>query len=376
MSASPPAESTEVAVVGCGVVGATTAAELARRDADVTVFEAGDVASGASGRAAGVCYDAFAGKLDAEIAEAALAAFRERDALTDCPYVWLAREGDDRNAEAMDEHVPRMRKRGRNVELIDSEDLDSRWPELRTDDVERAAIAHDAGYVDTGNYTRETAQFAIAAGADVREGTPARIDAPAFSGADARVNGDAFDTVVVAAGAHTPRLVAAAGLPMPVKAYRVQAFLSEETPLSAAVPMCYDATGGYYLRPRDGRLFVGDGTVPEAKDPTDWDRRADAWFVDDCAGYLEQAVGQSVPEFRSWAGLCTATPDGHPLVGKRAPGIYVATGFQGHGFMRGPAIGERLAEAVLGESPPPQFDPRRFAPDEDFDIVEGMSLEE
>jgi glycine/D-amino acid oxidase-like deaminating enzyme len=369
MNAAPSAEPTEIAVVGCGVVGATTAAELARRDADVTVFEAGNVASGASGRAAGVCYDAFADSLDAEIAAEALAAFRERNAITDCPYVWFARAGDDRNAEAMADHVPRMQKRDRDVEFIDPADLDARWPQLRTDDVERAAIAHDAGYVDTGDYTRETAQLAIAAGADLREETPARIDA------DGRVNGDAFDAVVVAAGAHTPRLVAAAGLPIAVKAYRVQAFLSEETPLSAAVPMCYDATGGYYLRPRDGRLFVGDGTVPEAKDPTDWDRSADAWFVDDCAGYLEQAVGQSVPEFRSWAGLCTATPDGHPLVGKRAPGIYVATGFQGHGFMRGPAIGERLAEAVLGDSLPSQFDPRRFAPDEDFDIVEGMSLE-
>ncbi|WP_336134623.1 NAD(P)/FAD-dependent oxidoreductase [Natronomonas amylolytica] len=370
MTPAPPAESTRVAVVGCGVVGATTAAELARRDADVTVFEAGDIASGASGRAAGVCYDAFAGKLDAEIAEAALAAFRERDALTDCPYVWLAREGDDRNAEAMADHVPRMQERGRDVEFIDPDDLDSRWPRLRTDDVERAAIAHDAGYVDTGDYTRETAQFAIAAGADIREETPARIDA------DGRVNGEDYDAVVVAAGVHTPRLVAAAGLPIPVKAYRVQAFLSVETPLSAAVPMCYDATGGYYLRPRDGRLFVGDGTVPEAKDPTDWDRTADQWFVEECADYLQQAVGQSVPEFRSWAGLCTATPDGDPLVGERAPGIYVATGFQGHGFMRGPAIGERLAEAVLGGEAPDAFDPRRFAPDEDFDIVEGMSLEE
>jgi sarcosine oxidase subunit beta len=370
MSAAPPAESNDIAVVGCGVVGATAAVELADAGADVTVFEAGDVASGASGRAAGICYDAFADSLDAEIAAEALETFRERDAITDCPYVWLARAGDDRNAEAMAEHVPRMQQQGRDVEFIDPTTLDARWPELRTDDIERAAIAHDAGFVDTGNYTRETAQFAVAAGADLRAETPARLDA------DGSVNGEAFDAVVVAAGAHTPRLLAAAGLPIPVKAYRVQAFLSKETPLSAAIPMCYDATGGYYLRPRRGSLFVGDGTVPEAADPTDWNRRADEWFVEECADYLRQAIGRSVPERRSWAGLCTATPDGDPLVGERAPGIYVATGFQGHGFMRGPAIGKRLAAAVLGESAPSAFDPNRFAPDEDFDIVEGMTLEE
>ncbi|PSQ62747.1 MAG: sarcosine oxidase, partial [Halobacteriales archaeon SW_8_66_22] len=50
----------EIAVVGAGAVGATAAYDLARRGADVTVYDSGAVASGSSGRAAGVCYDAVA----------------------------------------------------------------------------------------------------------------------------------------------------------------------------------------------------------------------------------------------------------------------------------------------------------------------------
>lgn len=359
-----------VAVVGCGVVGATVAMHLARSGADVTIYEAGSVADGASGRAAGVCYDAFAGPLDAKIAAEALEVFRDRGALTAHPYVWLARAGDDRNAQAMADHVPRMREQGRNVEFVDPVVLDERWPELRTDDIECAAIARDAGFVDTSNYTRETAQFAIAAGADLRTHTPVELDA------EGRVDGTDYDAVVVAAGAHTARLLESAGLPIPVKAYRVQAFLSEGTPISNAVPMLFDATGGYYLRPREGRLFVGDGTVPEEHDPTDWDRNADGWFVENCREYLETAVGQPVAEHRSWAGLCTATPDGDPLVGRRAEDVYVATGFQGHGFMRAPAIGRRLAETVLGGAGIDAFDPMRFDGDEPFEIVEGMALDD
>jgi glycine/D-amino acid oxidase-like deaminating enzyme len=359
-----------VAVVGAGVVGATTALELARRGADVTLFEAGDVAAGASGRGGGICYDAFAGRVDADLAARSLATFRERDALTPRPYVWLARAGDERNAQAMAEHVPRMRERGRDVDFLDPAALAERWPALRTGDVARAAIARDAGHVDTATYTRETAQLVIAAGTDLRTGTRVAVeDGPS-------VDGDRYDAVVVAAGAHTASLLDGAGLPVPVKAYRVQAFLSEPTPLADRVPMLYDATGGYYLRPGEGRLFLGDGTVPEAHDPDDWERSADGWFRERCADYLRTAVGESVAAARAWAGLCTATPDGDPLVGERAPGIYVAAGFQGHGFMRAPAVGEALAEEVLGGDGVAAFDPTRFEGDESFEIVEGMTLGE
>lgn len=372
-----PSGEPRVAVVGAGAVGSTVALELARRDADVTLFDAGEVAAGSSDRAAGICYDAFAGRLDAEIAARSLEAFRERDALTDCPYVWLARVGDERNAESMAEHVPRMRERGRDVSFLDPDELAARWPALRSDDVATAAVARDAGLVDPGAYTRETAQFAVVAGAELRTGTSVRLDGAApvvLRGPDDEA--ESFDDVVVAGGAHTAQILSAAGLPVPIKPYRVQAFLSAETALADRVPTLYDATEGFYLRPWSDRLFVGDGTVPEEHDPTDWTRSADEWFLADVASHLERSLGEAVPEARSWAGLCTATPDGDPLVGERAPGVHVAAGFQGHGFMRAPALGERLAEAVLGEGGVDAFDPRRFDGDEEFEIVEGMTLED
>jgi glycine/D-amino acid oxidase-like deaminating enzyme len=122
-------------------------------------------------------------------------------------------------------------------------------------------------------------------------------------------------------------------------------------------------------------VLVGDGTEPVERDPDDWERDADDWFRADCAGYLETALGRSWPVARAWAGLCTATPDGHPLCGERAPGVFVATGWQGHGFMRAPALGEVLAEQVLGGTGVGAFDPDRFDGGESFEVVEGMALD-
>jgi glycine/D-amino acid oxidase-like deaminating enzyme len=214
------------------------------------------------------------------------------------------------------------------------------------------------------------------AGVEVREHTAARLrtgeDGPTVETDDGHED---FDAVLVAAGAHTGRVLADAGLPIPLKPYRVQALVTEADPLTDRVPMCYDATGGYYLRPRDGGLLVGDGTEPVERDPDDWNRDADDWFLADCAGYQETALGRSYPVARAWAGLCTATPDGHPLFGERAPGLFVAAGWQGHGFMRAPAMAERMADQLLGGDGIDAFDPRRFDGDEQFDIVEGMAVE-
>ena len=70
----------EIAIVGAGAVGATAAYELARRGAGVTLYDRGPVANGASGRAAGVCYDAVATEPAATVAPST-AAFSARQAV-------------------------------------------------------------------------------------------------------------------------------------------------------------------------------------------------------------------------------------------------------------------------------------------------------
>lgn len=59
---------------------------------------------------------------------------------------------------------------------------------------------------------------------------------------------------------------------------------------------------------------------------------------------------------RQWAGLYDLSPDHAPIVGPvdEAPGLFLASGFMGHGFMMAPAVGKRLARAIAtGETPEP-----------------------
>jgi sarcosine oxidase subunit beta len=367
----------DVGVVGAGAVGLTAARDLAARGVDVTVYERAEPGAGASGRAAGVLYDAYADRRDADVARRALERFRALDgtgefAFTERPYVWLARAGDDQRADAVRETAGRMREAGVDAAVLDPAALRERFPGVAADDVAVAAVTPNAGHADTGAYVDAVAGLAREAGVDLRTGARATIETapPAVVAGGERT---VHDAVLVAAGAHTKAVLADAGVAVPLKPYRVQA-------LTAAVdydgPMCYDASGGFYLRPHPTGLLAGDGTEEREVDPDDWDRGADDWFVDEVAGGLDRRVGvdASDPE-RAWAGLCVATPDRDPLLGPVADGVHVAAGWQGHGFMRAPALGEHVAAVVLGGDPPAGFEPARFDGDEEFQVVEGMAVE-
>lgn len=53
----------------------------------------------------------------------------------------------------------------------------------------------------------------------------------------------------------------------------------------------------------------------------------------------------------TWAGLIDVTPDAIPVISSidRIPGLFVSTGFSGHGFGSGPGAGRLMSELVRGE---------------------------
>ena len=363
--------STQVAIVGLGAVGTTAAYDLARAGVDVTAFDRGDVASGSSGRASGIVYDAFAEDVDARIGARALERFRyfsgEDFRLHETPYLWFATEPGD-TADAIAEQVEGMQRNDRDVELVDVDWLDSTYPSLEWSDVEIAAIARSAATATPEDYCALLAENAEQAGAELRTGTTATVETDPL-----RVNGESYDSVLVAAGAHTKQILSAAGVSVPLKPYRVQALVTN----GPAIPTIYDTTAGYYARPHVDGILAGDGTIPVEADPDDYDRESDEDFVAETAENLEsRLVNFDADVDRAWAGLCVATPDRDPLLGELEDGLFVAAGWQGHGFMRAPATGEQIAKEILGERTGiPTFDPTRFTGDEDFEIVEGMAYD-
>lgn len=62
----------------------------------------------------------------------------------------------------------------------------------------------------------------------------------------------------------------------------------------------------------------------------------------------------------AWGGMIDSTPDGIPAISPvdSLPGLYLSTGYSGHGFGIGPAAGRLAADLITGD--PPIVDPHPF----------------
>ncbi|SJZ47845.1 Glycine/D-amino acid oxidase [Enhydrobacter aerosaccus] len=71
-------------------------------------------------------------------------------------------------------------------------------------------------------------------------------------------------------------------------------------------------------------------------------------------------VFETLKVAQSWGGLIDSTPDGIPVISAvdPLPGLYLSTGFSGHGFGIGPAAGRLAADLIAGD--PPLVDPHPY----------------
>ncbi|GAB7094680.1 FAD-binding oxidoreductase [Halolamina litorea] len=377
-----------VAVVGGGAVGVTAAHDLAAAGVDVRLYERdselGDdrtspreQVEGSSHRAAGLLAPRPTDAVGAEIATRSLDRFEwlaDRDhrfSVEPTPQVTLVGADAEDKQAALREQVAEAREQGVDVGCHEPAEIADRFPEVDFSGVGLAAVTERAAYVTPGPgaYVAAMADQAREAGVDCWTGVEASLS---HEGDGPRVDNERFDAVIVAAGGWSKRVLAPTGIQLPIKPYRVQALVSEA---DYAGPMVHDAEAGVYFRPHPSGLLAGDGTVPEEIDPDGWEPTGDDWFVEGALDAVRSRTGHDADADAAWAGIATATPDREPLLGAVESDLYVATGWQGHGFLRAPGTGEAIADLVLGERDPiERYDPGRFTGVPEFAVEEGMSI--
>jgi gamma-glutamylputrescine oxidase len=350
----------DVAVIGGGVTGCSCALKLAERGVKVRVFEAREIAGGASGRNGGFAlrgatapYDEARRALGPDAARRVMELTeRSLDRMESLAGDAFRRVGslrlawDEAELEALRREHDALRADGFAVEWVDE-----LAPPL--DALYLGAIHHPPdGALYPARWVRRLARHAAEAGADIREGKAVTVD-----GVDA-------DAVVVAGDGFTAAL-------LPELAPLVTATRGQVLATAPLDELRYDrphyARGGYdyWHQLPDGRFVLGgqrdasfETEVTDAVETTDLIQgRLDA--------LAEQLLGEAPRVTHRWAGIWGTTPDLVPLVG-RVPGrenVWVAGGYSGHGNALGLACGDLVARAILGESSPllATFDPARLA---------------
>lgn len=365
----------DVMVIGAGYAGLTVASTLAEYGADVVVCDQYGVGGGASARNGGIVGPGPTGTYRAAI---------ERDGreitrfLTAISYEAMAflRELKERSPIDL-----QLRLSGRAVlaateeeyadlkesqYLLEQDGWPVEWlnhallpPALKS--LYLGGLLLPGGSVHSGQFTMALAHRAMQHG--VRIMAPARVEAldrngerPVVIIEGRRVTAD---TVVVATNGWTARL-----LPhVPITPQRGQVLVTE--PVAACLPYAIGARSGfdYYHQRSDGALVIGGHR--------DWDLVAEATAEDGLnptiqnglVALVKDIVGHPVPINAQWSGTMGFTPDVRPIVGEISHRVHIIAGFNGHGVVVAPILGERLGKAIARGSGDPDltpFDPHRF----------------
>lgn len=389
----------DTVVVGGGIVGLRLATELANRGQSVIVLEKDKPGFEASTRNVGAI--GTMGKHAADLARASVPLWSELSAegyigLTEGGRLYLAETESQMKPLTVTADV--ARSQGSKIEILNEKQVRD-YLAIAPSRVYGGMLCREDSQIDPTIAMEAFLDRALNAGVQVASNTAAvAID---IRGATARgVHLDdgsniAADTVAVAAGVWTERLLEAARIDVPLKVIWGQ--VADTEPIDTAIQGYIRGPDYGFRQLPSGKLRYGMGGVHrpglkhavQMSDLTElrlWlpilrkhgstvkltlDKRfinpfhrvgvapkrfeppVSRRWLESSTRRLERAfpdlMGLKIDRF--WSGYIDMTPDGLPVLGQ-VPDIdrlYVATGFNGHGFSLGPIVGRILANAICGD---------------------------
>jgi glycine/D-amino acid oxidase-like deaminating enzyme len=404
-------ERCDVAVIGGGIIGVSTAYELARRGVSVALLEKGVIGGEQSGRNWGWVRQQNRDLHELPLAIQSLARWSQlsEELGEDIGFRKAGiLYGTEHQADVAqwESWLARAREVGFNSEILSARELAARIPSGRAKWAGGLWSATD-GRAEPSKAAPAIARGAQRLGAKVVQNCAVRaldMSAGRVCGLFTERGRIAADTVVLAGGAWSALFCQRHGIDLPAINVMGTALRTAEAP--GVIEGCFSGPdfalrrrldGGYTiavpgygrveLAPQNLRHSMRFRTMFRSKLKKKLKIRVGASFFDGPEAsaawrdgdispfektrvldprpdreWLERAlrnVANVFPELsglriaHAWAGAIDTTPDLVPVISKvdAKPGLVIASGFSGHGFGLGPGAGLLVSRLVLGEAP-------------------------
>ncbi|UYM07267.1 NAD(P)/FAD-dependent oxidoreductase [Solicola gregarius] len=362
MTAKDLPASAEVVIIGGGVMGVSTAYHLAKAGVtDIVLVEKDALGSGSTCKAAGGVRAQFSDSVNIALGARSLETFENFEAifgqqidLHQVGYLFLLDSPDA--VETFERNVALQNQLGVPTRMIDVAEAEKLSPLISTDGLLAAAYGPDDGHCTPESVVLGYASAARRLGVRIVTSCAATgLDVDDASVRAVRTESGRIEceTVVCAAGAWARQVGEWAGVDLPVTPIRRQILITEPYPdLPPDLPFTIDFASSFYFHGEGDGLLMGMSDPDETpgfklSQSQDWLPR------------LGEAIERRAPALSDvglasgWAGLYEMTPDHNALIGE-AEGVdrfLYATGFSGHGFLMGPAVGEVMRDIYLGNEP-------------------------
>ncbi len=347
----------EVAIIGGGITGLSTAYYLAKRGiSGIVLLEKDLLAQASTGLSVGGIRQQFSHPANIRLSQESIRVFEkfEEEFETDinfrqAGYLFLARR--EETWQEFLSSVEVQRQHNVPVEILSPAEIKRRWPYLNVDDLKGGTFGPKDGYADPYLTAMGFARAARKLGVRVEEKTKVtgiRIDAGRIAGVETARGPLSAPVVVNVAGPWGGEIAKMAGLDLPLKPFRRQVFMTKPFPnMPRPVPMVIDQDITFYFRGEDPGLIMG---MSDPDEPSSFNLNVDRAFME---RVIEAAVHRApllerAEILRGWAGLYDITPDDNPIIG-HLPGVegfFCAVGFSGHGFQQAPAVGLILSQLI------------------------------
>jgi sarcosine oxidase, subunit beta len=275
-------------------------------------------------------------------------------------YLWLTTSED--GAARQRQLVALQHQWGQtDIELLDGAEVRRRFPYVGTNVVQARFRAGD-GFLDQKQLT---VGLIAASGAEVVTGcevTGFEITGGRLRGVRTAHGMVATAAAVIAAGPFSGVVADRAGVSLPIETVVRQKVIVPDLPaVPATAPMVIDEDTGAHWRPalRGAFLLFADPATPPSPPTEDVtpEQRFAFQLLDPTSPvalsritpFWQRVWDYSATHWVIQAGQYTMTPDHRPIIDETpVAGLFVNTGYSGHGIMGGPAGSKLLLEVLTG----------------------------
>ena len=351
----------DVVVVGGGVIGTSVAFHLAEAGVDVCLLERDVLAGGSTSRAAGGIRAQFSDPLNIAIGLRSIEAFTrfgERPGaeidLRQVGYLFLLDRQED--VAAFESSVALQNELGVPSRFVDLAEVRELCPLAGLEGVLAATFCPIDGHASPEAVVQGYAAGARAHGASILTGravTAVLHDGDEIQGVETTLGTIETVKVVCAAGVWSPQIARTAGIELPIEPYLREVGFTGPTPgLPDLLPLTIDFSTGFYFHREGPGLLFG---MADPEQAAGLDAATDPAWLEKVMHVAERRLPSLLDMgiAGGWKGYYEVTPDHNALVGESAEMVrfLYATGFSGHGFLQGPAVGEIVRDLVLGQEP-------------------------
>jgi len=392
-------KSSQIIIVGGGIIGCSTAYHLAKIGCEVLLLEKAALTSGSTWHAAGLVGQLRSNANITQLLGYSIELYDSLERETGLATGWKKNGGlrlacNEERWTEVKRQATTAHSFGLEMELLTPKEAKDLWPLMEINDLVGAAFLPTDGQANPSDITQALARGARNSGATLIENCPVTeiiIENDKVVGVQTTNGFIGCEKLVLCCGQWTRNLAATIGVSVPLVSVEHQYLITEPFGVPSNLPTLRDPDRLTYYKEEVGGLIMGgyeQNGIPWAQKGIP--EHFEFQLLESNFDHFEQLVDLALPRVPKLEevgvkqllnGPESFTPDGNFIIGE-APemaNIFVGAGFNAFGIAAGGGAGMALAEWVAIGAPPYDLwsaDIRRFgSPHKEIDWVRTRTLE-